>query len=412
MTEATPENLILLVGSNPLPNYIVAKMLRPKRIWLIYSRGDKGTERVKECLDTALSEDLPGVLIEAPCLESATDAREVRQILTQLPHDAHLNYTGGTKIMAAHARLAFAEQQRRAGVADFGDANASYLDERDGVLRFDGGTYDRLTDARVGLTLDRLLQLHGTRKSKPSTHGLGPTEADAEALAQYVFRQPNTAAELYKRYCDIEPDRTQSSGNALDPMRGGNESERKKEKGSERLKKDPFIPPEGLRLSRERIPAEGMGAKPIDKWQTFLTGGWLEMWLGSQVGSYGDVTVSVNCFGDRRPQFEVDVAVIRNCRLYLVSCTTDTSKDLCKSKLFEVAMRGRQIGGDLARTALVSLLHSGSEQGSYVEQLRSAVKSVWGASNTPQVFGLDDLSVWAGIDQAANRASLEAWLSE
>src|SRR5690606_37803550 len=114
-----------------------------------------------------------------------------------------------------------------------------------------------------------------------------------------------------------------------------------------------------------------------EAWEKFLTGGWLEHWtagvIRSCLGTSTAVEVSVECKRDNPvpTTFEIYVALIRGHRLYVVSCTTAHKKALCKSKLFEVAMRARQMGGDLARSALVCLLDGSDNKGSYVEQLRS-----------------------------------------
>jgi hypothetical protein len=96
--------------------------------------------------------------------------------------------------------------------------------------------------------------------------------------------------------------------------------------------------------------------------------------------------------------------------LYVLSCTTDSKKARCKSKLFEVAMRARQMGGDLARSALVCFLDGGDASGPYVDQLRSDIASLWEAPNVPAVFGLADLREWAGVGGKPNFASLREWL--
>jgi hypothetical protein len=75
-----------------------------------------------------------------------------------------------------------------------------------------------------------------------------------------------------------------------------------------------------------------------------------------------------------------------------------------------VALRARQMGGDLARSALVCLLDGSDNRGSYVDQLRSDIASVWDAPNVPRVFGLADLREWAGTSDAANTGSLMEWL--
>src|SRR5690606_19567085 len=83
----------------------------------------------------------------------------------------HLHYTGGTKPMAAHARMAW---------GDASDARASYLDERQALLRFDDGCVEEVGKHELGLTLDRLLALHGARRApKPGDNG----GASAEELS-------------------------------------------------------------------------------------------------------------------------------------------------------------------------------------------------------------------------------------
>ena len=73
-------------------------------------------------------------------------------------------------------------------------------------------------------------------------------------------------------------------------------------------------------------------------------------------------------------------------------------------------MRSRQLGGDLARSALVCLLHGSNNKGLYVDQLRNDIADIWVASNTPKVFGLDDLREWAGIHGEPNLGTLQQWL--
>jgi len=73
-------------------------------------------------------------------------------------------------------------------------------------------------------------------------------------------------------------------------------------------------------------------------------------------------------------------------------------------------MRARQMGGDLARSTLVSLLDGSDAKGTYVDQLRADIASVWDAPNVPRVFGLADLREWAGTTGAPNLGSLKEWL--
>lgn len=329
--ERRSEKLALLVGSNPLPNYLAATVLQPKEVVLLYS---PETLEPRDRLEKAFKDK--GIAVSDVCIPDATDVRKVRDACHSL-HVDHLHYSGGTKPMAAHTRAMF-------GLGEAQEARASYLDERQGLLRFDDGRFVKLEECELGLTLDLVLALHGARRGKASTtvNG-GPTESDVDEVCARVLNDPNVSAD-------------------------------------------------------------------------FPNGKWLERWtagvIGSCLGASTALEVGVVCERDRPvpTKFEIDVAMLRGHRLYVVSCTTAQKKARCKSKLFEVAMRARHMGGDLARSALVCLLDGGDENGPYVDQLRSDIASVWDAPNVPAVFGLADLREWAGTNDAANTRSLKEWL--
>jgi hypothetical protein len=140
----------------------------------------------------------------------------------------------------------------------------------------------------------------------------------------------------------------------------------------------------------------------------------LEHWTAIQIRELQlqpalDLTVGVNAFrGINRVPLEIDVAALRRTRPYLISCTTDTTNDVCKAKLFEIAVRSRQLCGDLARAALVCLASDNT-----ASKLQTDIDDVWGASNTTLVFGLSDLHAWAALPSAEpNRDSLISWLEQ
>jgi hypothetical protein len=375
------KRLALLVGSNPLPNYLAAVILQPCEVVLIYS---PETQEPRDRLRAALSERDSNIALTDVCIADATDARQIRDACHNLDVD-HLHYSGGTKPMAAHALQA-------CGLSEY---QLSYLDERKGLLRFDDG-YDIPLDRQdIKLRLDLLLKLHGIERVVSDGDASGtPTEEDVAAVARYVLNRPETVDEL----------RT-----TLRP----NDQPRKITKA----KSAPWSPPPKLSLSVSAVPDHDWTNDRYEKWDDFLCGGWLERWIAGLIrtsldGAYGVIEVGVHC---KRAQplsveFEIDVVVVRRHRLYVVSCTTDRKKALCKSKLFEVSMRARQMGGDLARSALVCLVDDGDEKGLYVEQLRADIASVWDAPNIPRVFGLADLREWAGVRGAANLSTLREWL--
>ncbi|MCB1057964.1 MAG: hypothetical protein KDD11_20890 [Acidobacteria bacterium] len=168
------EQLILLVGGNPLPNYLVARLLEPRVVFLVHSGETlEPARRLRE----VLNQRIPGAVVTLHGLADAAEAGEVHRIVRQLPASAHLDYTGGTKVMAAHGRLAFAS---RGGEP----ARASYLFEAPGdraCLRFDDGRSEALLRRELGLDLGVLMGLHGLRRQPGRQTAVSADEARAEA---------------------------------------------------------------------------------------------------------------------------------------------------------------------------------------------------------------------------------------
>lgn len=388
--------LVLLVGSNPLPNYLSACALRPDRVTLVYTREtQEAMQRLRESLVAAQLEVSSEIMVDdATC---PTDVRrKVDEALQGVAvNDAWLNYTGGTKVMAAHALMAFKDN---GGLL----ANASYLDEggpdRPPRLRFDDGRTEALTVERVPLTLKTILGLHGISYEQRRPKKPEPTAEDVTAILRKVLEDVSVARELYDERNRLKA--YKNPAKAIDA---------------------PFLAKHhGLSLSQSVFPTQELldqlsGSKErkawFKQWYGFIGGEWLEEWLGAQIRALQlkpepEIVVGVNSkrLAQSRP-LEVDIAVVRGHRSYFISCTTDR-KEFCKLKLFEVAVRARQLGGDLARAALVCLADN-----STVSSLKQDIDDVWRATNTPRVFGLDDIRAWSGHDgAAANTTGLRDWL--
>jgi len=400
-----PNTLILLVGSNPLPNYLAACALRPARLFLAYTPGTASAkDRLEAALRPVLGTDVfqtdAGLLIDdATCATTVRRAIDLVFRKTDNPGEILLNYTGGTKVMAAHARMVFEKSGGR-------PEHASYLDEGDAKqpprLRPDDGPPMAIdVGSNVPLDLRTILALHGINHTPRQPWAPAPTLEDAKEILCKVLGDVPLAAALYCERERLEDKEYSNPGKAV----------------AAQFRADRF----GLRLSLESFPTDGHleGLPSSDarkswfkQWYKFIGGEWLEVWLGTLIGNLRltpkpDVTVGVDAFrGARRAQLEVDIAVLRGHRSYLISCTTDTTKTLCKSKLFEVAVRSRHLGGDLARAALVCLADDRT-----VSLLQADIDDLWGASNTTKVFGVSDLHNWSDCDgQRPNLDSLTNWL--
>lgn len=391
---SSEHKLLLIVGSNPLPNYLSAYALRPSEITLVYTKEtESAKKRLKQELKKALGET---ITVGDQFVEDSTCATTVaRAIKPLIGTTTHLNYTGGTKVMAAHARLIF---QDAGGRPEY----ASYLDEggvkRTPRLRFDDGNSHPLAEYNVPLTLQTVLALHGITYKPREAKQPAPTTDDAHEILCKVLAEPSLASRLYKESSQLKAfnkpdDATAQSFHANDY---------------------------GLTLSLPVFPTseqlslcQNSEAKKswFKQWYKFIGGEWLEEWLGEQIRALNlaptpEITVGVNAKrGEQNAELEVDVVVIRGHRTYFISCTTDTSKDICKSKLFEVAVRSRQLGGDLVRAALVCLANN-----EITAKLQADIDDVWVASNTTKVFGIDDIRTWSDCDKRPNQHSLKTWL--
>lgn len=391
--------LILLVGANPLPNYLAACALQPACVALVYTRATKDAkDRLRDALKHVLGDS---ARFEEPLVEDATSATRVRRVVDPLVRRADggvfLNYTGGTKVMAAHARLAFYEAQGK-------PQHASYLDEggveSEPCLRFDDGTSKPLsTYENVPLTLDTVLALHGITRKLRKVLEPAPSIDDAREILCKVLADPNLANRLYD-----ERKRLEKFGN---PMKAGDEPFRADRYGLT-LSVPVFPTSEQLASLANRNEKESW----FKQWYEFIGGGWLEQWVAEQVRQIGlqpqpEVAVGFDAFrGPARAQLEMDVAVIRGHRSYFISCTTDRDKGMCKLKLFEVAVRSQQLGGDLARAALACLADDQT-----ASKLQADIDDVWGAKNTTKVFGISDLRAWSDCGgKPSNRHSLKEWL--
>ena len=372
------KQLLLLVGSNPLPNFLTALVLRPESICLFFS---PETEPFKDYLQKILKEKF-AFNVAHRCIGDATDPAKVRDAFTSIESDSHLNYTGGTKIMAAHARMAF---------RDIGgtDSHASYLDDRKALLHYDDGYSIDMSRQDMDVRFDEVLGLHGIEAINISHE---PGKQDIEAVAAAVLARPELAAELYRIHRN-------DNGNL---------------QAVSKAKQIPVDLTSYVRgLSIQHLPEQSWVKDTYRKWCKFLGGDWFEYWCGDLVRDMmqeSEVFVGVDCQRANKRIFEIDVAFVRRYRLYVISCTTDTTMKHCKPKLFEVAMRARQLGGDLARSAMVCLLHGSNDNGLFVEQLQQDAADIWDASNTPQVFGLDDISEWVGLNGPADVGSFKKWI--
>lgn len=410
------DHLLLLVGSNPLPNAVAGKLLTATggTITLIHSAdGLDLAQRLKSWfVDAGYSDTNIGFKqVEESSADSVyTHVHEVlkkyeRKVLEEYKSGQDnankagmvrvgLNYTGGTKVMSVQAYRALENWTNdRSRYAIFsGDSVFSYLDARTLQMRFDPAPGRDAIPFYVGLKVDigirDLLRLHNWEPiTDPITVPVLPESAKAllavhsnpthariwtEWLRNELFRKARKPVPIPPPFWVFQ------SGKELqgqyDVKQSGPNSEWKK---SAQLQNQE-IPWPDLPTLRETMSNElgqhsvehlnltattGRGFKDEKEFCRWLSGIWLESAMLSALQHCPQELHLKECCMDIKPKvlgrsgeelFQFDVATIRGYQLFAFSCTTEGGgKGLLKQKLFEAYVRARQMGGDEACAALV-----------------------------------------------------------
>jgi hypothetical protein len=366
------DHLFLLVGENPLPNYVAARTLLNDSgtVYLVFTNQTKSQ---KNCLfgqDGLRRYNIKCKEVDLANYESNSYHIRDRiqkqiQIKTLRDGKVGLNYTGGTKAMAVHAYKAIQELKP--------DAVFSYLDPRRLKMCIDQpGNKPLEFPVPLTLSLKELFKLHNNNywsedkppEKNPILHKI------AEKFIN-IFYQDDELTEKWKKW---RQDELRQLKNKEDD-KWKDETELKKSKNISLQYLDPRI----VDVLREELDAsdsainlqitQKKGFKSLTQVCEWLDGTWLESYVLQQVQLIQDkcsIQESMMSFHIKdsqatwRERFEFDVAFMKGYQLFAISCTTSRSKKLCKQKLFEAHLRARQLGGDEARVALVCFFHEPS----------------------------------------------------
>lgn len=360
--------LFLLMGENPLPNYVTAHLLLKKggTPYLVHTTGtETQAKRLKNLLDG--DEEQTGFqaaqLISLGKYES--DAYhiqdEIRRKIQNLKNGKiGLNYTGGTKAMAVHAYRTVLNQSEA-------DTVFSYLDARRLEMCIDREEGERIRikvkPESLAIKLIKLFQMHGLElKQKPTQEAQLPKLATKFAT---IFQEESTAKHWFEWFYKVFREQAYKS-----KANGGGEWKSKTallelltpldnlpQDIISAFKEENFVTDDN-KLSLRQVEKTGtfQEIKHFCKW---LDGLWLEHYVLEQVKNIVDrqiedygLNFEIPLKGTR-DGFEFDVAFTRGYQLFAISCSTTSNRSLCKSKLFEAYLRARQMGGDEARVALV-----------------------------------------------------------
>lgn len=388
--------LCLLVGTNPLPNYVVMKHLKDSydKFFLIYSeenRNQRGTgiyaQKLQEVLD-----GLSGK-IERWSLPDVSDSRSIYKHMSELfkkpgeLDEIHLNYTGGTKAMAVHVYEFLKENYQEKFVYSYLDARNFELVVYEGTSKGAGKIRERCYLRKVGISIENLLKLHNC-----DNMALGKKiEFSAENKKNINFDFDKEELEIYKKIRTILSN--SADRDILIEMFKNDSLEKMFAYLAEKNRRDSWD--DLLDLIGEKDLKNFRGGK----WLEFYIFHQLRETLGKKDIESFNLSLGMNLQARKKlpspkgasqggKDFEIDVFIIAGYQFIGISAATKTDKKACKLKGFEIAHRVRQIGGDESRAFLVTTLSP--EVAKDVED--ELFYETGSDSGKVKVFGIDDLA--------------------
>ena len=433
MSDLIPEgwktdNLFLLIGGNPLPNYVA--------IYLLLN--DQGVLHLVYSPDTiGIAQKLSGYFAGSSKMHSIhdpADSKEINRVINDAlqnhckPGSIGLHYTGGTKAMAVHVHQVV--NKKRNGIV------CTYLDSRTKTLRRDGQEPRPKIQCHVKPTISTLFNLHDIDllRELPEEDPQPVFPQIEKALAEAHTTSEGIAA--YDHWCRRYL-RVQEKKNALDnrqtleqllqllknttennfheralvELRTSKICQNELVEKVSQFSMNPIPFPQHPKLAGvtnamrqvfsvnvdtfcpqsvvDTIKGQGQIRK-LKHLVAYLDGKWIEYWtLAAFLANkkkHKLQSLGVSLETQARLTFEFDVAAMQGYQLYAVSCTRSDDKGLCKSKLFEAFTHATQIGGDEARVGLVCTYSNAGI-------LQKQVAEVWRTcNNRMRVFGPSDLS--------------------
>jgi hypothetical protein len=370
LNEFQSKHLFLLVGTNPLPNYIAAKLLMKPDGKIYFIHTDETFEiarRLSKLLGMAIEKNL--ISVEESNIDDIFHKISVK--CRELGDERiGLNYTGGTKTMVVHAYRAIEKNCQ--------DTVFSYLHARSlkmVVEQRDQPSLEFPVSLSVQPKIQDLLALHGySLKHDPITQPFKP-----DVCRELV----KTGCREWREWCN----------NNLRNSRG-----LLKEKELKTIGLPAALPS----MRRDHIwqgcnTLEELAALwnlKVEKLAKYLDGKWLEhytLWALQQIASECQIHQCGMSFEPKERDFEFDVAAMRGYQLFALSCTTGSKKSDLKSKLFEAYIRAKQMGGDEARVGLVCCAPKDNPVNNPAV-IQREIEETWDAKGMVRVFGAEHLS--------------------
>ena len=397
------EYLYLLIGTNPLSNYVVADYFLQnepnlKEIHFIHSIEDlenniQSTEFYALNLKTVLEKQSDSVQFVCRGI-SIKDASSIQFGLKKIIEpvsdlkNIHLDYSGGTKEMALYSHETFKEI--------FGSrVSFSYFDSRRNFLKYEqivsenGIDNKNLSSAavylgdKVKINFEDLFLLHGYQREiekEQIERKLEKEERKDELFSADFFEEFLLLLQDQKNFCEYlrwrsfflktyERNQKNIPANGLQRL---DELLPPEYSISQSLKEKLFLKIHSASPENSFIEERGgewflrteISNKQSDKLvetRKYIVGKWFEQYVYMILKEelFKDFSsIDLNLFiQTEKKNFEIDVAVIKGYELCGISCTTDKTQSLCKSKGFEILHRTKQIAGNNSKAILMTFMN-------------------------------------------------------
>lgn len=373
--------LILLIGGNPLPNYVTAKYMLdrtrkdteilpvPDKVLLLYSnitkdyaqkiKGKMGLTGHGYLVNLGDNERSRKTIIEAI-------SNKLKKLQEECSNSTiHLSYTGGTKPMAVYAYSAvidfcniYKKKTNNTVTAIF-----SYLDPKEFKLVLDesetGYPAEPDNDLRhkVKLKVEDLFDIHLMKYEKKGEDAtFNKAVLDIKKISKEILDSFNKGKPVWpEKFFDLKQKKFNING--IEKLNEANFF-----KG---INKD--IPSLKNFFKKDKFDlATGSPKKRFAKLVKFMSGIWLEDFIVDIIIglkekkekkeiAYDEIRKSVHATYKNR-ELEVDIIVMKGYQMFLFSCTADDDTENVKSKAFEAVFRAKQLGGDHATAITVSCI--------------------------------------------------------
>jgi len=408
--------LILLVGGNPLPNYVVMDYLlggerndsevlpKPNRIILVHSTDTSylaDVLKAKIKLDNTEKLDIEEAERDGMCImKKISDKLNFHKNNLGIA-SLHLNYTGGTKPMAVFGCMAVDEFCRDNNI---NNKILSDLDPDKFIIKVahnrNGHSYPDIGNllGKVNLSVKDIFELHNMKIEKEGS--------DSLTFSDDLLNFNDFVKEAVPKF-DVNNLRTEWFDKVRNEIRGkwNKLKEFNFSSYEENNKKYESITsefPSLINFFENDKFKESLGKKIGENFLEFFTGKWLEDYVLLTLKNLKEKNEISICdlqkgveASNKGVRTEIDVIAMKGYQMFLFTCTTSQKIGLVKEKAFEGLYRAEQLGGEHAKVISVSLMSNRhtceKDKDSNIETLKKDL-SEFRASKKCHCIGFDEIS--------------------